>query len=115
MIKSIAMKMRGSSGPSKFDADDWKRILATKLYGADGHDLCVAIARLARKLCTEGVSDPESIAALMSCRLIPLDKNPGLRPIGIGEVLRRIIGKAVTRVHREDVQTAAGNLQVCAG
>ena len=30
------------------------------------------------------------------CRLIPLDKNLGLQSIGIGETLRRIIGKAVS-------------------
>ena len=39
----------------------------------------------------------------MACRLIPLDKNPGLRPIGIGEVLRRIIGKAVSITLRKDL------------
>ena len=26
---------------------------------------------------------------------MPLNKNPGLRPIGVGEVLRRISGKVV--------------------
>ena len=35
----------------------------------------------------ETLSDPESVEALMACRLIPLDKNPGLRPVGKGEVL----------------------------
>ena len=50
----------------------------------------------------------------MACRLIPLDKNPGIRPIGIGEVPRRIIAKSVLRVVREDIQEAAGPLQTCA-
>ena len=48
-----------------------------------------------KKLCSEELSDPNSVEALMSCRLIPLGKNPGVRPIGIGELLRRIIGKTV--------------------
>ena len=35
-----------------------------------------------------------------------LDKRPGLRPIGVGEVLQRIIG---------EVKKSVGSLQVCAG
>ena len=38
----------------------------------------------------------ESMEAYTANRLIPLEKAPnGIRPIGIGEVLRRIIGKAI--------------------
>ena len=51
--------------------------------------------------------------AFLACRLIPLDKNPGLRPIGVGEVLRRIAGKVVIKVVKEDVRNAAGGLQLC--
>ena len=47
-------------------------------------------------------------------RLIPLDKNPGTRPIGIGEVLRRIIGKTISTFLKEEIKQAAGPLQVCA-
>ena len=42
--------------------------------------------------------DPESLSSLTACRLIALDKNPALRPIGVGEVVTRIIGKAVLQV-----------------
>ena len=51
----------------------------------------------------------------MSRRLVPLNKNPGVRPIGIGEVLRRIIGKAVTTVLKREMQDSAGGLQLCVG
>ena len=51
----------------------------------------------------------------MACRQIPLDKKPGLRPIGVGEVLRRIAGKVVMFVVKNDVTSTAGALQVCAG
>ena len=52
---------------------------------------------------------------LLNCRLIALDKNPGVRPIGIGETSRRIIAKAVLHVVKQDVMDAAGCLQLCAG
>ena len=60
--------------------------------------------------------DPISIEAVLSNRLIPLDKGEGaVRPIGVGEVLRRIIGKCVTKVIKSEVIEASGSLQVCAG
>jgi hypothetical protein len=39
----------------------------------------------------------------------------GVRPIGIGEVLRRIIGKAIVAEIKPELQEAAGCLQLCAG
>ena len=47
--------------------------------------------------------------------MIPLNKNPGLGPIGVGEVLRRIAGEVVMKILKKDVLHAAGSLQVCAG
>ena len=49
----------------------------------------------------------------MSCRLTALDKNPGVCPIGICEVVRRNIAKAILSVTNEDIQDAAGSLQLC--
>ena len=37
------------------------------------------------------------LAAFLTCRLFPLDKQPGVKPIRIGEVLRRVIGKIVMK------------------
>ena len=51
----------------------------------------------------------------MACRLIPLDNNRGLRPTGVGEVLRRIAGKVVIKVVQKDIKKVAGCLQLCAG
>ena len=47
--------------------------------------------------------------------LIPLDKNPGLRPIGTGEILRRIANKVAVSHIREDIISVVGSLKVCAG
>ena len=51
----------------------------------------------------------------MAFRLIPLDKKPGLRPIGVGEVLRRIAGKAVMMLFKNNILHAVGALQISAG
>ena len=41
--------------------------------------------------------------------------NGEVRPIGVGEVIRRIVGKCVTGVAKQDVINASGAMQVCAG
>ena len=55
------------------------------------------------------------IHELLACTLIPLDKNSGLRPIGVGEILRRIISKSVMSVIRGSITESVGPLQTCAG
>jgi len=55
------------------------------------------------------------LSSLLACRLIALDKHPGIRPIGIGDTARRIIAKAVLYVVRPDVQEASGCIQLCGG
>ena len=59
--------------------------------------------------------EPRGLSSLLACRLIALDKCPGVRPIGICETARRIISKAVLSVAKADLQEAAGSLQLCAG
>ncbi len=78
------------------------------------HALCEALARVAKRLCITHIS-PEIIAPILACRLIALDKCPGVRPIGIGDMARRIMAKAVLRIVRGDVQEATGTKQLCAG
>ena len=78
-------------------------------------DLCHAIALMTRQLCIDELKDPKSISAVSACRSIPLDKCPGLRPIGIGEVLRRIMGKAVMQILKEDILNVTGYDQLCSG
>ena len=72
------------------------------------------MALTAKRLCTAFV-DPKSISSFLACRLIALDKNPGVRPIGIGETAHRIIAKAALAVIRPDIQEATGSVQLCAG
>ena len=67
------------------------------------------------KLCIEYI-DPRTIEPILANRLIPLDKGEGaVRPIGVGEVIRRVIGTCVMKVTKEDVLDASGSLQVYVG
>ena len=59
--------------------------------------------------------DPAGITALVASQLIALDKFPGVRPIGVGEVIRRIISKTVLAIVKFDILEATGSLQLCAG
>ena len=60
-----------------------------QITGDANVDLREMIANFIKKICTVKVS-AVSIEAFVACRLIPLDKNPGLRPKGAGEILCRI-------------------------
>jgi hypothetical protein len=111
-IRSAALRTKGAAGPSGLDAHCWRRLCTS--FKAASDDLCHSLALLARRLCVSFV-DPRGLSCLLACRLIALDKCPGVRPIGICETARRIISKAVLSVAKADLQEAAGSLQLCAG
>ena len=71
--------------------------------GPSGEDLRKAIADMTKRLCRDNTV--KQLEAFLACRLIPLDKQSGVRPTGIGEILRRVIGKI----------EATGSIQLCAG
>ena len=114
MIRKAAIRTKGGSGPSGVDADGWRRILASSNSGTSSSDLRKAFANVVRKLCTDLV-ETQTVEAFLSFHLIPLNKNPRLRPTGVGEVLRRVAGKVIVSVLKEDVIKCFGTLQVCAG
>ena len=69
-------------------------------------DLGCSLAAEARKLCFQPV-DPAGLTAFVAGFLIARDKNPGVRPIGVGKVsCRCIVGKAILRVIGSDIQEA---------
>ena len=67
------------------DASGWRRLCTS--FSNALNDLCTTIAYLTRRICTEYV-DLMGLTPLLASHLIALDKSPGVRPIGVGEVLR---------------------------
>ena len=114
LIQKAAKKTKGTAGPSHFDSEQFRRILCNKHFKAEGKHLREQIAIFAKDI-SINITDPECFESYVACRLIPLNKNPGVRPIAMGEVLRRIIGKAIGWTLYDDILNAAGPLQASAG
>ena len=111
-IRSAALSTTGAAGPSGLDAHCWRRLCTS--FHAASRDLCHALALFAKRLSTTLV-DPKGLSCFLGCRLIALDKRPGVRPIGVCETVRRIVAKAILYVTKQDIQEAAGSRQLCGG
>ena len=75
--------------------------------------MCTAIKTASDNLCNSLALIARGSSAPLACRLVALDKNPCVQPIGICEIARRIISKAILTVIKTDVQKTAGSVQLC--
>ena len=66
-------------GSSGLDANDWRRILTH--FGQQVVEISKTFAKIAKIMANEELY-PELMEPYNACRLIPLDKNPGVGPIG---------------------------------
>ena len=110
LVKKCALRTRGSAGVSQQEDELWHKMVTG--YKDSSSSLCNAVAVLTCRLATECV-DPKGLEALLANRGIAINKCPGLRPVGVGEMVRR--GKVVMSVTGEHVQAAVGALQLCGG
>ena len=92
-IYHSAMQRRGSGGPSGLDAANFRRMVCSTKFKQVSESFCTTVSEIARKICCEEV-DPNALETYTACRTIALDKDGqgAVRSIGIGEILRRVIG-----------------------
>ena len=84
MVRQAALRTKGAGGPLGIDANSFCRIIASKFFKQSSSRLCKAIATMTKILCTQYI-DPSTNETLTASRLI--------KPVGVGEVIRRINGK----------------------
>jgi len=52
---------------------------------------------------------------LMACRLVALNKQPGVRPVGIGESYQQLLAKCILAATGCQATAACDNLNLCTG
>ena len=105
-----ARRIQGGAGPGGCDARHWQDVLLR--YGAYSSCLRDTVAALSCRLANT-IVPWDQVRALVSNRLIALDKYLGVRPVDVGETLRRIFGRAVYIATRVDIEDLCGIDQLC--
>ena len=111
-VFAVAKTMQGGAGPGGTDATAWQNWMLR--YGGASTQLRQCIGDLATWM-SNGIQEGDACRAIMANRLIALDKCPGVRPVGIGEILRRILAKCVLRICGGDVKDVCGEEQLASG
>ena len=111
-VSKIAPHLSGGAGPSGVDAVALRYWL-TRFERASG-ELRSEMALWQDWLAN--LSPPwAAYRALMARRLVALDKKPGVRPVGIGEIFQRLLAKLVIADAGDQAKLACGSKQLCAG
>ena len=112
MEEKTTRSFQGRSGASGTDSEHWQTVLLS--HGAHSSHLRDEVPCLAAKMCNQ-ILPWSKVRVLVSGRLIALDKCPGLRPIGIGECLRRIICKSLAEFTKIDLKETCSIDQLTCG
>ena len=81
-------------------------------------DLRTSIANFLKRLWNTNIQLPNSgtdnsLEAFTASQLTPLNKNPEVCPIGVGEVLHQIVGKVIIYIAKKICKRCSRILQVC--
>eukprot|EP00957_Ditylum_brightwellii_P160727 12236569-Ditylum_brightwellii.AAC.1 len=105
VMETVAQRMSGTAGLDGVDTttiQDW-----LLRYGQTSKRLRESLTEFARWI-ENTFPSWSAIRAFVCTRLIGLDKCPGVRPVRIGGILLRLVGKAILAICRQEVQDACG-------
>ena len=100
LIRFTAVRTSGLAGPSCLDAKTWKSMCTS--YSNNWR------TRLMARRLASSLVDPERPLPFLPSRLAALDKNPGVRPIRVCEIVHRIITKAILIVSDQGRHSGGG-------
>ena len=108
-VKAVVGRLLGGAGPVGTDSvllQHW--ILG---FGAASAELRRIVGDFVEWL-GNGRPPWAAYCALMSGRLIALDKQPGTRPVGVGDIWRRLMAKCLLKVAGPEAKSACGTNQL---
>jgi hypothetical protein len=112
-VEKIASSLSGAAGPGGTDAVDMQNWLLQ--FGKESEAFCEEMAAWTNGLANTHPPWAAYRSIMMSNRLVALDKMPGTRPVGIGEVYCRLWAQCLLKVIGHQATTACGNVNLCAG
>ena len=108
----MARRLTGSAGCSSVDS----ALLRDMLLRHQGASTALRSEMVEWVLWLGNTSPPwAAYRAMRQGRLVALDKQPGVRPLGIGESWLRCVSKCVLRECGKEGKAACGSTQLCAG
>ena len=112
VVSAVAGRLSGGAGPGGTDSISLHHWLLR--FGAASGELRLIVAEVGEWL-SNGRPPWAAYRALMSVRLVALDKSPGIRPVGIGATWRRLLVKCLLRVSGREATAACRTEQLAGG
>ena len=109
MVTAIAGRLLGGAGSGGTESVSLQHWLLR--FGAASGKLRLIVRDFVEWL-GNGRPPWAAYRALMSGRLITLEKQPGIRPVGVGETWRRLMAKCLLRVAGPEAKAACGTTQL---
>ena len=111
-VTAVAGRLSGGAGPGGTDSVSLQHWLLR--FGAASAELRQIVGDFV-ELLGNGRPPVAAYQALMSGRLIALDKQPGIRPAGVGETWRRLMAKCLLKIAGPEAKSSCGTIQLTGG
>ena len=112
VVEKISHRLSGSAGLGGTDSNSLQRMMSN--FGQTSRALQTQFALMTSWLANT-TAPWAAYRGLVAGRLVAVDKQPGVRPVGIGESWRRMMGKIVIHLTSGEAARSCKENQLCAG